>query len=268
MFHALARGNDGQIIFQRRKEWDGFLDLLSDIRGEDDFRLLAYCMMSNHFHVLVEIEDTPLSKIMHRLMTTWSKRFNIARRRIGHVFQGRFKAIIVNDDAYLIHLLRYIHLNPIKAGLVRSPEEWPWSGHREIMGRHERGLIDSDRVLNLFDPDRKKALAQYERHVLDGMDDPAAMEHPMPERTAARPTPRKPRLGAERLDLDALVSKAGEETGIAVATIRGRGRSWAASAARRAFIADAYSAGHSLTSIAAFLDISQSATSRALQKVK
>lgn len=150
LYHTIARGNDGQKTFLDEKDYQVFVDQLDELKRTTPFSVYAYCLMLNHFHLLVETQRVPLSVIMQRLLTRYVKRFNFRHRRIGHLFQGRYKAILCQRDAYLQKLLRYIHLNPVRAKLAKDAATWKWSSHGEYVGRVRSDLTDKVFPLSLF----------------------------------------------------------------------------------------------------------------------
>ena len=103
--------------------------------------------MSNHFHLLLEVDRFPTARILQSLLTGYVRRFNKIHGRRGHLFEGRYKAIVCDRDSYLLELVRYIHLNPVRAALIKRPGDWRWSRHWEYLGKEKRGLIDSGPVL-------------------------------------------------------------------------------------------------------------------------
>src|SRR6185503_15252840 len=111
-------------------------------KSEMSCTILAYCLMGNHFHLAMRVGNIPLSRIMHRMLTTYAMAFNFRHDRTGHLFQARYKAILCLDDAYLLGLVRYIHLNPVRAGLVPKPENWPWSSHHLYAAGNSEDLVD------------------------------------------------------------------------------------------------------------------------------
>src|SRR5579883_3064641 len=115
VFHVISRGNAKQEIFFEKRDWQRFLDLLSDVKNATRLNVLAYCLMPNHFHLLVRTGPVRLSTIMQQLLTRYAAYFNTRTGRVGHVFQSRFKAYLCDRDAYLLELVRYIHLNPVRA---------------------------------------------------------------------------------------------------------------------------------------------------------
>ncbi|MBI4248317.1 MAG: transposase [Elusimicrobia bacterium] len=169
LYHVMARGNGGQTTFRDNHDYSTFLEVLSDVKGRKPFELYACCVMPNHFHFLMEAGRFPLSNIMQRLLTSYSRRFNIKHRRFGHVFQGRYKAILCQKDSYLLELLRYIHLNPVRAKMVRSPSDWRWSGHHAFSNASSQSLVDTKFPLSLIHPKPANSRKLYKQFILDGM---------------------------------------------------------------------------------------------------
>ena len=165
----MARGNGGSKTYLDDTDYQAFLRILSEVKARKPFRLYAYCLMPNHFHLLLEVDKFSISAIMHRLLTRYRKYFNIRRRRFGHVFQSRFKAILCDKDTYLLELLRYIHLNPVRARLVSGPELWPWSGFADYLAERPQALTDTEFPLSRFHTDKDRARWLYRRFVDDGI---------------------------------------------------------------------------------------------------
>lgn len=146
-YHVMARGASHQMIFEDDADRRAFLSLLSRFCGECDVRLLAYALMDNHFHLLIEASFDELSAYMKRVVGTYAMQFNGRHGRCGHLFQDRFKSEPIDDDRYLLAVVRYIHGNPMAAGLAKTPD-WPWSSYREYIGTP--GLIDPAMVLDML----------------------------------------------------------------------------------------------------------------------
>src|SRR5438445_780871 len=164
LYHVMARGNNGQKIFLKRSDYKAFLEALSTVRRRYPFYLYAYVLMSNHFHLLLEVVDVPTARIMQSLLTGYVRRFNAINQHKGHLFQGRYRAIVCDRDSYLLELVRYIHLNPVRAGLVKRPGDWQWSGHGEYLGRDQRKLIDPGPVMAEL-----RSKARYEAFIREGI---------------------------------------------------------------------------------------------------
>ena len=140
----MARGIERCNIFKDDRDRESFLDRLANILDETQTQCYAWALIPNHFHLFLRTGQTPLSKVMRRLMTGYAVTFNKRHKRIGHLFQNRYKSIVCEEDPYLLELIRYIHLNPLRAGLVKGLKEldrYPWCGHSAILGRKNNPLI-------------------------------------------------------------------------------------------------------------------------------
>lgn len=133
-YHVTSRGNEQKDVFKSQKDREKFLDYLASATQRYGAVLHAYCLMSNHYHLLLETPDGNLSQIMRHINGAYTTYFNVKRKRAGHLFQGRYKAILVEFDEYAMELTRYIHLNPVRAGMVARPEDYIWSSYRSYIG--------------------------------------------------------------------------------------------------------------------------------------
>jgi len=150
LYHVIARGNHRQQTFLTDRDYAVYLARLAAYRKRYGVVLYAYCLMPNHVHLLVQTSAPPLAKFMQGLQQSYTQRFNRIHDKVGHLFQGRYKAIVCEREEYLLTLVRYIHLNPVRARLVDDPEAYPYSGHRAYLIGDGRGLIDPGPVLNLL----------------------------------------------------------------------------------------------------------------------
>jgi len=142
--HVMARGIERRKIFRDDKDRKSFLDRLAIILEETQTQCYAWALIPNHFHLLLRTGPTPLSKVMRRLMTGYAVTFNKRHKRSGHLFQNRYKSVICEEDPYLLELIRYIHLNPLRAGLVKNLKEldkYAWTGHSAILGHRQNPLV-------------------------------------------------------------------------------------------------------------------------------
>jgi REP element-mobilizing transposase RayT len=164
LYHVIVRGNQRQKIFTSNSDYRAYIERLARYRKKYDYVLHAYCLMPNHVHLLVESSEHPLAKFMQGLQQSYSQYFNLKHRKTGHVFEGRYKAILCQKDEYLLQLIRYIHLNPVRAGMVRSPERYRHSGHHAYLLGKATEMIDPATVLSMLGG--KQA---YRRFVQDGL---------------------------------------------------------------------------------------------------
>ena len=167
LYHVISRGNQRQDIFLDDKDLKTFLSYLSEYKARYPLHLYAYSLMKNHVHLLLEVEGTPLSKIMQSLLFRYTRYFNKRYGKVGHLFQGRYKAILCDKDAYLLELVRYIHLNPIRAKVVTDPERYLWTSHLSYLGKVKDGLIEEDFVLGQFGERKSLARRRYRRFLLE-----------------------------------------------------------------------------------------------------
>ena len=165
LYHVITRGNRRQGIFRDEKDLARFLSYISDCKNRFPCYLYAYALMKNHLHLLIEVKEIPLSGIMQSLLFGYSRYFNRRYGEVGHLFQGRYKAILCDRDAYLLELVRYIHLNLVRAKLVRAPEDYVWTGHLSYLGKGDEGLIDEGFVLGQFSKNRSLARRRYRQFV-------------------------------------------------------------------------------------------------------
>ena len=172
LHHVIGRGIDGLKIFANRKDCKDFLDRLKDICEREALSIYAWVLMDNHFHLLVRTGKLQLSDSMRKLLTGYVVNYNRRHKRYGHLFQNRYKSILCEDDPYLLELTRYIHLNPLRAGIVKDLAElkrYEWCGHSVIMGVVKREWQDKETILAYFGKRRKRAIEKYEDFVEDGI---------------------------------------------------------------------------------------------------
>jgi putative transposase len=169
LYHVITRGVERRDIFHSPEDYQKFLSMLDEQKSKLPFYLYAYCLMTNHIHLLIERRTDDIGRIMHRVLTGYTQYYNRKYGRSGHLLQGRYKAILCQTDAYLAELVRYIHLNPIRAKMVERTEDYPYSSHRAYLGLEPARLIDVDPVLRLFGPRKKAARERFAAHVAAGM---------------------------------------------------------------------------------------------------
>ncbi len=171
LHHVMGRGIERTNIFRNDLDRDDFIERLARLCLEGNLIVYAWCLLPNHFHVLARTGGDSVSRSMKRLLTGYVVNFNLRHKRKGHLFQNRYKSIICEDDPYLLELTRYIHLNPLRAGVVSNLAElkrFRWGGHSAIMGATRREWQDVDTILGYFGGGQK-ALRKYEQFVSEGI---------------------------------------------------------------------------------------------------
>jgi REP element-mobilizing transposase RayT len=168
VWHITARGNERKDIVRSDVDRQRFVDLLGEAAVRYRWIVHSYMLMSNHYHLVIETPEPTLSRGMQWLNGRYAQWFNRQHQRVGHLFQGRFKGILIDKEAYLLAVLRYVALNPVRAKMVKSPEQYRWSSYRAIAGYEPASSwLAVDRVLSLFGEDRAQAQADY-RDVING----------------------------------------------------------------------------------------------------
>ena len=168
-YHVILRGNAGQPVFLADVDHYRFFLLLQEGTCRFGYRVHAFCCMTNHIHLVLQAGDIPLSGGMQNLSFRYTRWINWREQRTGHLFQGRYNAVLVDGDSYLLELVRYIHLNPVRAGMVDNPEEYPWSSHRAYLGKELLPWLTTEQVLEQFGKSSATARIAYKRFVWDGL---------------------------------------------------------------------------------------------------
>jgi len=178
LYHVTARGNAGQTIYLNDKDRRRFLELYAEVSDRLRWLCHAYCLMRNHYHFVIETSAANLSKGMQQLNSSYAQWFNRRHNRHGHLFQGRFKAIIVQRGSYLLELARYVVLNPQRASLVRDASHWPWSSYQATSGMAPApSWLTTDWILSHFGSTRDSAINAYRAFVAEGMRSDAPWAH-------------------------------------------------------------------------------------------
>ena len=168
LYHITSRGDDRKKVFISKTDYQKFLEYIQKSKEKFKFYLYAYCLMGNHYHLLLETTQANISRVMQHINTSYTVYYNVKRKRCGHVFQGRYKSIVVEADSYLLELTRYIHLNPVRAKIAGSPEKYPWSSYHEYIKKTNKGIVDKSQLKRYF----KLSDDKYKKFVLEGMDKP------------------------------------------------------------------------------------------------
>jgi putative transposase len=165
-YHVMNRGRRGEKIFEDEKDYHAFVGLLEESSGIWGVRVSAYCLMSNHYHLLLQTPEANLSRFMRHVDGVYTQRFNRRHKVDGQLFRGRYKSILVDEDSYLLELLRYIHRNPVRAGLVVKLEDYPWSSHAAYLSeRRAFGWLHKEFMLAIFSIKKDQAKREYRKFV-------------------------------------------------------------------------------------------------------
>ena len=239
-YHVIVRGNQRQKVFDDDRDRLAYLERLEQYRERFGFSVYAYVLMANHIHLLVETKRVPLSKIMQGIQFTYTQTYNRRHRTVGHLFQGRYKAILCDRNEYLLELVRYIHLNPARMRNPIDPWKYRWSSHRGYMGEKSEVRIETEAMLGQFGKGRGHARRAYVRFMEEGVgrgheekyyqatDQRFLGDEAFVETVAARTTekdiePTGPRASFERL-LEAVTNECGVTKERLMGT--GRQRDW------------------------------------------
>ncbi|MCT4566213.1 MAG: transposase [Maledivibacter sp.] len=169
VYHAILRGINRQKIFEDDEDYEKLLETFKDHKEKSGYEIYAYCLMSNHIHLLIKEGKENLGTVFRRIGATYVYWYNWKYNRRGHLFQDRYKSEVVENDKYFLTVNRYIHQNPLKAGMVKKISEYPWSSYREYI--EKSGLCDIDVTLNIFSEDREKAIRLFKEFSLEENND-------------------------------------------------------------------------------------------------
>jgi len=281
VYHVICRGNNRERIFRDDSDRERYLRLLRDYRNRWNIVIHAYVLMPNHAHLLIETPSRPLSEFMRGLNTAYTMGFNRRHGRVGHVFQGRYKSHLVEKDAYLLELTRYIHLNPVRAGLVDRPERYPWSSYPEFIGRAAEPLMSSPATaLAQLGTSRSRAARAYSAYVREAirmgrlrgdwkvLGGQFVGSERFVEKVERLHLGRRPRaVGARPPDLDEILPVLAKAFGLSSTASLTRSRQRARASFRNAAIYLAHVwTGIPISRIASVFGIHQSAASIALRK--
>ena len=170
-YNVILLGNAGQNIFFEDKAQEYFCRLIKEGREKFEHRIHAFCLMANHVHLVIQVGETSLSRIIQNLSQRYTNSVNRRQKRTGHVFQGRYKAILIDAENYLLELVRYIHLNPVRAGIVKRAEDYPWTSLRAYLGKERLPWLNTDWVLAHFGTRKREAQKRFKDFIQEGMDE-------------------------------------------------------------------------------------------------
>lgn len=292
LYHVIARGVERRPIVRDDADRGDFVRRLGVLVGREGVRLFAFALMDNHVHLVVRRGPQPLGRLLQRLLTGYAGRFNRRHGRVGHLFQNRYKSVLCESDRYLLQLVRYVHLNPVRAGIVSDPERYQWTSHVSYLRRRPPEWLDTDVVLMLLG-----GRSAYRRFVADGIAEGRRADlngeaHTQPDtdrqrwlggqllgceafaveigRAARRPGgDDDPGSMPPPVDLSAIASEVAHRFGLAPDALRSPARGQRLSAARRAFVrAAVVDAGARRVDAGRYLRISKSAVSCHLRAIE
>lgn len=170
VYHITSRGNEKKPIYRGDEDRNFFLDILHRVNKKYNWLCHAFCLMNNHYHLVIETPDGNLSKGMRQLNGVYTQIFNKRHKRVGHVFQGRYKAILIEKKSYLLEVCRYVMLNPVRAKAVNSPGQWRWSSYRGTAGKEKpHPCLTVDWIIRQFGTKRKPAEKKYMEFTASGI---------------------------------------------------------------------------------------------------
>ena len=231
LYHVIVRGNNKEYIFKEDKWKEKYLETLLRYKKKYDFKLYSYCIMDNHAHMLIEVRDKELSKIMQGIQQVHTQKYNKAEKRTGHLFEQRYKAFLCDKDNYLLQLVRYIHQNPVRAG---KTEEliYEWSSHKEYLDLRASEFVDKELVLGIFSNNKTKAVTVYKKFVNE--------EEEIEIEVTELKEPGNPAIplgkSLNTMSIIELIQDISEQEGIAIAEIRGKSKNRMYSDIRKAII--------------------------------
>jgi len=277
-YHVIVRGNQKQRVFKDSADYQKYLLTLTVYKNRTKSRIYAYVLMSNHVHLLIETHDIPLSKVMQGINQTYTQYFNRRYRTVGHLFQGRYKAILCDRDAYLLGLVKYIHQNPLRAKIAERLDVYPWSSHHAYTGRNNPlGLVDADQVLRMFSENKTRARMKYREFMAEkdgyernevyaAVDQRLKGDENFVERVLAEheKEPAKPRKKLVALDVIAAAVERTLEVGLA--ELRSMAKDLTVARARKVFGIVASDHGYKSVELARYLGKDGSRFSRYLRE--
>jgi REP element-mobilizing transposase RayT len=256
-YHVTLPGNHRQRIFFRPADRRIFEGIVRKVIVRYEARVHAYCWMTNHIHLLIQISDTPLGRIMLRIASRYARIVQARVHTTGHLFERRYHAVLVDEDAYLLTLLRYIHQNPVQAGMVSSPGQYRWSSHGTYSGTRPQSWVTTDFALGMLHRQRGPAISAYLRLMQERVRAEDLAPHPEDARVLGGDRFMEKALGESwrprsRKSLDELVTEAAVRFSLSIDQIR------SASRARRLTMARAWIAHQAVTlRIASICDVAR-----------
>ena len=250
-YHVIVRGNQRQRTFHDDQDRQTYLQRVEHYRQRYGFRLYAYVLMANHVHLLIETKSVGLSKIMQGIQFSYTQSYNRRHHKVGHLFQGRYKAILCDRDAYLLELMRYIHLNPARLKVPDDPWRYRWSSHGAYLGKPSAVKVDIKAVLSQFSSTLGAARRAYQRFMEEGLrqgheekyyatvDQRFLGEEPFVSKVAERSEAKDVEIGAKKISFARVLEAISHAHGVTSDMLlrAGRQRRWVAIRAQLVFLA-------------------------------
>jgi REP element-mobilizing transposase RayT len=265
-YHVIARGNQRQTIFKSAADYQKYLQLLTVYKNRYHCSIYAYVLMSNHVHILIETKDVPLSKVFQGINQTYTMYFNKKYDTVGHLFQGRYKAVLCDRENYLLALLKYIHYNPVRARIVETIADYLWSSHHAYTGKNNPlGVVDIDWVLRMFSEKKSRARKRYQEfmeeagglkkdEVYETIDQRIQGSDKFAERVLSKYETKPVKPWKKAYTLDQIAQGIMELYGINRQELRAPGRSRPVTAGRCLFSLAAKTHGYKSVEIAGYLE--------------
>jgi putative transposase len=269
LYHVTLRGNHRDAIFELAEDRATFESILAAGLARHHATIHAYCWMTNHVHAIVQVADRPLSGLMQLVASRYARHFHKRVPTTGHLFERRYNARLINSIGYLLQAVRYTHLNPVAAGMVADPRDYPWSSHRHYLSGRGPAWLCVDHVLGKWGPTRREALAAYLAHLGTPYDDCEARDWVEGRNRRSKQDITTEHGGAGRPppDLDTLLVDVARRHGVSPEALLSRSRARELSVARAALAHDALSCGAAtLVEVAARLNRAPSTISALLAR--
>lgn len=239
LYHVIVRGNQRQKTFISESDYQAYCQRLARYRRQYGCAVYGYCLMPNHVHLLVQSSTQPLSKFMQGLQQSYTQYFNKRHKKRGHLFEGRYKAILCQEDPYLLELIRYIHLNPVRAGMVTAPEQYAHTGHHAYVQGKSTEIINPARVLDMLGG--RRGYRKFVQDAIKGghreeyyavVDQRFLGDRDFAEAMGAEDDEQRSRPKGKG-GIDGAVRRLAKQLAVEVSVLRGSDRSWAVSKARK-----------------------------------
>ncbi|ABR46451.1 protein of unknown function DUF1568 [Alkaliphilus metalliredigens QYMF] len=206
VYHVIQRGNNREYIFEKKEDKAYLLELVAEYKVVMNFELYGFVLMDNHYHMVLKTLDAPLQDIMHRINNKYSKYYNYQNKRTGHVFENRYKGILVKDEKYLLSLIRYVHQNLVRAKMCEKVKDYQWSSDPYYRKNRQGEMVDIGFILNMFSRDRQEAIKEYKRFMdRDKMEEGSTFEEVLIIGENQETTMSKPVEVIQRKSLDEIL---------------------------------------------------------------